>query len=542
MHLKLSGLRRIGVLIGASSLVLGMVAPVAADEPTPVGSVTVESAADYDPQTNEIIVHGTVTCVAQGTVEIAVDAMQTIGQATVMGFGFASVFCAGSESGTLAWAAPVGPFASPFNPGSAELLVHVAECTLGGCLESEVTQTVDARPVNNRPPPPPAPGNDERGGATPIFPAVPVIGFDTSNATSNETDATCPTVLPFVGHTVWYSFTAPEHMGVIVSTAGSLFDTTLHVLAPDGTVIACNDDVVAGEVRSSNLVFEAQAGQTYLIQVGSWELSPGGWLNLTVTKAESIPDAPTPPPANDHKNTPTALPLGSTLPPLDTSAATSTASEDPVEGDCDMPLHGATVWYTLMTLDAGWVTVNTLGSDYDTTLFVYSGTEIIACNDQAQGGNQSELFFEATEAATYLVMVGSWNGAPGGSLVISAAPSTPPFVVDLTIDPVGRVSSGSGNATLTGTVSCTYAGSGTFFLGLEQVGGRFTASGGTEVQIASCGPEGGTWTATVPAPGPKYQAGQAFAFVDMAFTSGAGETFFSFTQALITLQPAGSHR
>ena len=430
-----------------------------------------------------------------------------------------------------------------FNPGSADLLVHVAECSPGGCLESTIEASVDAKPINNRPPPPPppAPGNDEREGASAVGLGAPVTNFDTSFATSNETDASCPIVQPFVGHTVWYSFTAAEHMGVQLSTAGSLFDTTLHVLASDGTVIACNDDVVPGEVRSSLLVFEALAGQTYLIQVGSWELSPGGFLNLRLT-ATDFPDAPTPPPANDHKSAPTALPFGTTLPALDTSAATSTASEDPADGDCGMPLHGATVWYTLATPDDGWVTVNTLGSDYDTTLFVYSGTEIIACNDQARGGNQSELFFETTAGATYLVMVGSWNSAPGGSLVIHAGSSEAPFMVDLTIDPIGRVISGSGDAVLTGTVSCTYAGSGTFFLGLEQVGGRFNASGGTEVTVASCGPDGGTWTATVPSPGPKYQAGEAFAFVDMAFTSDAGDTFFSFTEALITLRPAGSHR
>ena len=118
----------------------------------------------------------------------------------------------------------------------------------------------------------------------------------------------------------------------------------------------------------------------------------------------------------------TSLPFAETL---DTTDATVEPSE-PVEGDEFCPPRGSTIWYAL-TLDATQtVSVNTAGSDYDTTLAVYTGSgfgdlSLVDCNDDTFFGLQAALTFEAGAGVTYLVQVGSFGGDSGGPLQISIA-------------------------------------------------------------------------------------------------------------------------
>ena len=88
--------------------------------------------------------------------------------------------------------------------------------------------------------------------------------------------------MPPSSHTVWYAFTAPADGTYEVNTIGSEYDTTLFVLDPDGAVVACDDDIVLTVDQDSQLTFEASAGTTYLIMVGSYDGSRGGGLVLTV--------------------------------------------------------------------------------------------------------------------------------------------------------------------------------------------------------------------------------------------------------------------
>ena len=60
--------------------------------------------------------------------------------------------------------------------------------------------------------------------------------------------------------------------------------------------------------------------------------------------------------------------------------------------------------------------VNTFNSDYDTTLTVVTGSPgnftVIACNDDAQGGSQSQVIINVSAGVTYYFMVEP--KAPGG--------------------------------------------------------------------------------------------------------------------------------
>lgn len=108
---------------------------------------------------------------------------------------------------------------------------------------------------------------------------------------------------------------------------------------------------------------------------------------------------------------------------VDTTEAT-TEVDEPVEGEEICPPRGSTVWYAL-TLDANQtVSINTAGSNYDTTLAVYTGTDysdlaLVDCNDDTFFGVQAALTISADAGVTYLIQAGSFGGDGGGQLEIS---------------------------------------------------------------------------------------------------------------------------
>ena len=84
------------------------------------------------------------------------------------------------------------------------------------------------------------------------------------------------------GATVWYSFSAPATQRIKADTFGSSYDTTISAYtgSPGAlTQIACNDD--SGSLQSA-VVFQAEAGTTYYLMVGSFANGPGGSLAFNV--------------------------------------------------------------------------------------------------------------------------------------------------------------------------------------------------------------------------------------------------------------------
>jgi hypothetical protein len=105
------------------------------------------------------------------------------------------------------------------------------------------------------------------------------------------------------------------------------------------------------------------------------------------------------------------------------------------------------------------IEANTFGSDYDTTLSVYTGERgnltQIACNDDAGGTLQSRVRFDASAGETVFFMVGSFGSGPGGSLVFTVDVAPPPLTIDVRIDPVGSFNPRTGAATIRGSVTCS---------------------------------------------------------------------------------------
>lgn len=102
------------------------------------------------------------------------------------------------------------------------------------------------------------------------------------------------------------------------------------------------------------------------------------------------------------------------------------------------PLHAgntssASVWWTWTASRAGTVNIDTVGSDFDTILAIYTGQAVnalteIGSNDDSGGGLQSRVVFQATQGTTYRIAVAGFNNASGSIKLNLLAGEPPPRV------------------------------------------------------------------------------------------------------------------
>src|SRR6188508_57304 len=102
--------------------------------------------------------------------------------------------------------------------------------------------------------------------------------------------------------------------------------------------------------------------------------------------------------------------------PFNDSIDTTTATRDAGEiGNCgSFPITGSThsVWYQYAAAADGWMTANTIGSNYDTVLEIFSGPAAptfatltsVSCNDDAASGKrQSEVTIPISAGTRYYI-------------------------------------------------------------------------------------------------------------------------------------------
>jgi hypothetical protein len=146
------------------------------------------------------------------------------------------------------------------------------------------------------------------------------------------------------------------------------------------------------------------------------------------------------PPTNDDiANATVVTELPFAVGPIDTGEATA-AVDDPQ--DC---YNNGSNWYTFTPTANISIEVNTIGSEYDTTLGVYTGSpdslSLIGCNDDFYDF-QSAVRFDATANTTYCVMVGFCCGngeTGGGTLFFNVVELPPPLDITLVVDSPGSV-------------------------------------------------------------------------------------------------------
>jgi hypothetical protein len=122
---------------------------------------------------------------------------------------------------------------------------------------------------------------------------------------------------------------------------------------------------------------------------------------------------------------------------------------------------GASIWYRWTASASGTLTVDTLGSGFDTVLAAYTGTSVsaltsIASNNDFGSGQQSRVAFRVTAGTTYRIAVDGWSGASGlvslnwAFAAVPVAPDTVTATIDTaTAGPVvqGTTVAFSGHAT-----------------------------------------------------------------------------------------------
>ncbi|MGH3092421.1 MAG: hypothetical protein ACRDOG_08885 [Gaiellaceae bacterium] len=128
--------------------------------------------------------------------------------------------------------------------------------------------------------------------------------------------------------------------------------------------------------------------------------SPAAWPAPRPVAAQSL--ATLAPPGNDaiaSTEVVTGLPFTAGVSTLEAT----TAPDDPQCAGGST----ASVWYSYTPPVSTWLTADTFGSDYDTTLSVYTGAAgslvQVACNDDA-GGPQSQVTLPAARGVTYYFM------------------------------------------------------------------------------------------------------------------------------------------
>jgi hypothetical protein len=189
-------------------------------------------------------------------------------------------------------------------------------------------------------------------------------------------------------------------------------------------------------------------------------------------------------PANDEFGNAVVIPSVPFAPPaLDTTEAT-TAADDPFCAG-----NGHTVWYSFTPSLDQRVEINTFGSNYDTTMSVYTGSQAnldqIACNDDT-GSLQSRVRFDATAGTTYFVMAGSFFDSPGGSLVLSVVTAPPPLQLEVSIDRFGSVDRRTGVAIVRGVVTCSRSAPVEVFGSILQTFNRIKVEGQVFAFVENC--------------------------------------------------------
>ena len=290
----------------------------------------------------------------------------------------------------------------------------------------------------------PASANDNFANATPV--SFNETGTSALALTGNNFNATAESGEPnhagiVGGRSVWWTWTAPATGGVTISTLNSDFDTILAVYTGTAvnalTAVASNGNY--GTSLQSLVAFNAVAGTTYRVAVdGTAGASGNVALNLTPGNATAAP-------ANDNFANAAVL-TGTTASATATNTYATKETGEPYHGNNS---GGHSVWWKWTAPLSGSLTVSTVGSSFDTTMGVYTGTSVSAlttlAEDDDSGGNLTSLatLSSVTPGATYYFAVDGYGSATG----------TITFNLSFTATPAPANDNFANAAVLTGTTA-----------------------------------------------------------------------------------------
>jgi len=216
---------------------------------------------------------------------------------------------------------------------------------------------------------------------------------------------------------LWFRLDADRTGVVTLSTAGSAFDFDTVLAVYKGselgklTKVASNNDAGVG-IRTSLLQFSMVAGTTYFIAIDGNAGATGAYV-LTAT-GSALSQAP----ANDMADFPTNLGNGVSFTQTGSLLGATAQSGEPALAR--LPATRS-VWFKYTAPASGRLVVDTVGSDFNSVLGVYSGTvgvfsslKLLAANDDIATGNlQSSVSLPVTSGTTYIIKLDGRKSSSG---------------------------------------------------------------------------------------------------------------------------------
>jgi subtilisin family serine protease/subtilisin-like proprotein convertase family protein len=229
------------------------------------------------------------------------------------------------------------------------------------------------------------------------------------------------------------------------------------------------DDVSNDGIYSANVTAPGSAG-SYPLSLSATHPS-----STTFSGSFSIPVA-SPGPANDNFAAAEIISQQATQLNGTNVGATAETGEPAHVGTT---AASVSVWWKWTPAQSMSATVTTIGSNFDTYLAVYTGSQLgnlvrVASNDDSGGGLQSSVTFNATGGTSYFIAVDGYRGATGNIVLHVPAggtlPSSPPV---FTKNPVNQTVLEGQSATF--TVNVTGSPNPTLYW---RQGGQVLADGG----------------------------------------------------------------
>lgn len=202
----------------------------------------------------------------------------------------------------------------------------------------------------------------------------------------------------------WYRWTAPADGIAAFDTIGSSFDTALGVYTGTATddlaSVATNDDAAAS-VAQSRVEFPVTGGQDYLVAIDGAD----GGHGAVVLRWHFGP------PANDEVADATVL-TGTSGSITGVNLGATKEFPDPFGTD-----HVGSTWFRWTAPVDGTAAFDTLGSDYDTALRIFSGpaSNLVLEASAGKVGTEALLLRDIVAGTTYHVAVTGFlgDGLPG---------------------------------------------------------------------------------------------------------------------------------
>lgn len=294
-----------------------------------------------------------------------------------------------------------------------------------------------------------APANDSCANAIVVM-TDEVVSFSTVEATTDTVThandcVSSGTTPDSVYQDIWYTWTADFTGLAQWSLCGvTNFDTKIFVYGPgasclpsDDDIWACNEDGgdLCGTV--SEVIFDVNEGETFLLRIGGFgDGSPGESGTGEFTIVEFIPSVP-----NDLCEDAIEIGLVEGY-EFSTSEASTDGPDHPDNSTCfgfGSATAGSDIWFTY-TADfdgfVNWTTCDLI--NFDSRLVVYGPNvtcpvtpdDLYACNDDGPGctGYNSDLTFSVQSGNTYLLRLGGYAGDAGTGTfdLVEIIPPDPP--------------------------------------------------------------------------------------------------------------------